>query len=413
MKSVVIRNASALYLVKISGYLIPLFTLPYLARVLGPEYFGYSAIAMAVAQYFIIFSNYGFDLTATGRIARYPGKIKKISNVFWHVILIRLGAFIVGLIVITFIYVCSPIDEVLRKCLFAAYFIVLGTSIYPQWLFQGMQNLSYISIVTTVIRLISIPLIYTCVNSKDDLLIYLWINTSINICIGLFSLYVVFNKGWIVRVKLSARYTRALLLNGWHIFISIMSTTLYTSSITVVLGILVGPASVGAFASANKLTQMAQSLYQPVAAAVYPKVVSALSVDKQSITPIVKRLFLFQILTGGVIFFIFFIFSEEIIYLVFGSEFYSSVDILKVLSITPLLIGLSNIAGVQILIPLGYRKEFSKIIVISGIIGLIFSIFGSFYYSALGAAFAVAFTELLVLVLMVLSLFKLTSDRRN
>ncbi|GHW45185.1 putative polisoprenol-linked O-antigen transporter [Vibrio cholerae] len=408
MKSTVLRNASSLYLVKFSGYLIPLITLPYLTRVLGPEYFGYSALAMAIAHYFVIFSNYGFDLTATARIAKVNGRRKQISNVFWHVIFIKIVIFLFGLTIVLFAMHFLPLDEVLKHCLLPAYFLVLGTCIFPQWLFQGMQRLSSVSIVSTLIRLTSVPIILLIVENQSDVYKYLWINSATNIAIGLFSLFMIYKFKWVSVVRINYSYTKGLLSNGWHVFVSILATTLYTSSVPVILGIFVGPASVGVFASANKLTQMAQSIYQPLSAAIYPKIVSTLSLGKEPVFSLAKKLILFQIVSGGAIFIIFFFFSESIISIVFGSEYSASVKVLEIIAITPLLIGLSNILGVQLLLPLGFRKQFSQVIVVSGIVGLMASIVGSVYFAEIGAAIAVTMTELLVLLLMVYKFKRLT-----
>ncbi|EJG0632081.1 TPA: oligosaccharide flippase family protein [Vibrio parahaemolyticus] len=408
MKSTVLRNASSLYLVKFSGYLIPIITLPYLTRVLGPEYFGYSALAIAISHYFVIFSNYGFDLTATARIAKINGRKKQISNVFWHVIIIKMAIFLFGLAIILFVIFILPLDEVLKRCLLPAYFLVLGTVIFPQWLFQGMQRLSNVSILSTVIRLLSVPIILLVVKSQSDVYKYLWVNSTTNIVIGLLSLFMVYKLKWVSIVRIKYSYLKGLIFNGWHVFVSILATTLYTSSVTVILGIFVGPASVGVFASANKLTQMAQSIYQPLSAAIYPKIVSTLSLGKESVFPLVKKLILFQIVSGGSIFIIFFFFSENIISIVFGSEYSASVEVLEIIAITPLLIGLSNILGVQLLLPLGFRRQFSQVIVVSGMVGLMASIVGAVYFAEIGAAIAVTTTELLVLLLMVYKFKRLT-----
>ncbi|EJG0498165.1 hypothetical protein DFX49_RS24060, partial [Vibrio parahaemolyticus] len=108
------------------------------------------------------------------------------------------------------------------------------------------------------------------------------------------------------------------------------------------------------------------------------------------------------------IFLIFFFFSENIISIVFGSEYSASVEVLEIIAITPLLIGLSNILGVQLLLPLGFRRQFSQVIVVSGMVGLMASIVGAVYFAEIGAAIAVTTTELLVLLLMVYKFKRLT-----
>src|SRR5205085_7415588 len=65
----VVRNALFLYGVQFSSYVFPLLTLPYLSRVLNPDRFGLVAFAQSFVWYFVTLTEYGFNLTATRRVA--------------------------------------------------------------------------------------------------------------------------------------------------------------------------------------------------------------------------------------------------------------------------------------------------------------------------------------------------------
>jgi len=69
INSTIGKNIISLYLLQISYYVLPLITVPYLVRVLGPEKFGLVAFGQSLVAFFALFVNYGFDLTATREIS--------------------------------------------------------------------------------------------------------------------------------------------------------------------------------------------------------------------------------------------------------------------------------------------------------------------------------------------------------
>src|SRR5438270_13751596 len=69
-----------LFGVQISGYVLPLVTLPFLTRVLGPANFGLTALGTALVLYFAVIVEWGFAITGTRQIAIAqddPGQISK------------------------------------------------------------------------------------------------------------------------------------------------------------------------------------------------------------------------------------------------------------------------------------------------------------------------------------------------
>ncbi|HDL8011399.1 TPA: oligosaccharide flippase family protein, partial [Yersinia enterocolitica] len=69
--SVLRRNIFSLLLLQGSNYIIPLLTLPYLTRVLGVEGFGVYSLTLSLAQYFVILIDFGFNLSASKKIAEH------------------------------------------------------------------------------------------------------------------------------------------------------------------------------------------------------------------------------------------------------------------------------------------------------------------------------------------------------
>ncbi|MCE9918367.1 oligosaccharide flippase family protein, partial [Obesumbacterium proteus] len=81
--SVLRRNISLLFIIQLSNYVFPLLTIPYLSRVLGAENFGFLAISQAVIQYFIFFTEYGFNLSVTRKISLNRHDKSRVSEIFF------------------------------------------------------------------------------------------------------------------------------------------------------------------------------------------------------------------------------------------------------------------------------------------------------------------------------------------
>ena len=60
LRSSVAKNAASLYVIQSANYILPLITIPYLVRVLGPAGFGAVAFCQSLIAYFMIFVDYGF-----------------------------------------------------------------------------------------------------------------------------------------------------------------------------------------------------------------------------------------------------------------------------------------------------------------------------------------------------------------
>src|SRR5260370_31240826 len=70
MNSLLWESLASLYAVHAFNYLVPLFTLPYLARILGPAEWGALAFADAYGRFVGLVVEYGFGLSATRELAR-------------------------------------------------------------------------------------------------------------------------------------------------------------------------------------------------------------------------------------------------------------------------------------------------------------------------------------------------------
>ena len=403
----ILKNISSLFSIQLASYIIPLFTLPYLVRTLGVESFGYMGFSLAIIQYCTLIINYGFNLSATSAISKIRDDKIKVSDIFSGVLVIRLLAFILSAVFLFFGLIIFDVSENVSKILAAAMGIPLGAALFPQFLFQGKEQLGLISFARVLVQLLTIPLLFIFVNSSNDVWIAVLISSLSSLLLAIYSLLLIYKRSWVLFKIPNINVLKQQLTDGWHIFVSTVAISLYTSSVTVILGVFAGPVSVGYFVAADKIIKAVLGLYGVISNAFYPRVNSIVEKSKEDAIKLLRKLGMLLILIAVLCNFFTFILADYAIFMLFGTGHETTSKLLKILSFLPVIIAFSNLLGIQILIPFGYKKEFSKVLLVSGVISLLILIPSVFFYAEYGAAISVLFIEIFVTVLMAHKVMKL------
>lgn len=384
------------------NYIIPLITLPYLVRTLGPVGYGSLGFSLAIIQYFCLLTDYGFNLSVTRQIAVMRDDKHKVSELFWNIISCKLFLSLVSLVILSLITLISSQLRELLPILFAAYGIVLGNVLFPIWLFQGKENMGWIAMANIIARLSAIPLIFIFVNNSSDSWVAAFISGITSVLAGLIGLWFIYCQRWISWNRPSWMRMSQEFSKGWHIFLSSTAISLYTTSTTVILGFIAGPVAVGFYVAADKLRQAVQGLIGPVSQALYPRINATMAKDKEAAFSIIRKLLKWQVSCTFLLSISLFFGSSFVVEFVYGENYYPSVSVLYWLAWLPVIIGLSNIFGVQTLLVLGLNSLFSRILICAGVINLLLLVPLAMLLAEDGAAISVFITEILVTFLMFL-----------
>jgi PST family polysaccharide transporter len=199
---------------------------------------------------------------------------------------------------------------------------------------------------------------------------------------------------------------RHQLAAGWHLFLSRVATTLYTTSNTVILGLLTTDTFVGYYAAGDKIVRAIQGLQLPLSQAIFPHIGRLASESKAAALDFTERV---AKLVGAVTFVLslgLFFGAPYMCPLILGPGFEASVPVVQILSFLPFIIGLSNIFGIQIMVNFGMKKTLAKILGVAGIFNVILALVLVLPLRHIGVSIAVVLTETLVTATMYVALHR-------
>ncbi len=396
LNKTLVQNFSSLTILQFSNYLFPIITFPYLVRVLGPEKFGLVNFAAAFVAYFNVFTDYGFNLSATKDISINRNNPNKVNEIFSTVLVIKLILSVVSLMVFSLLIFTIPRFSANSEIYFYSFLIVLGAVLFPGWFFQGMEKMKYITVTNVTVKIIWTILVFVLVRSADDVLLLVILNGASFILIGVLSLILLIGIFKVKFIPPSISEIKLQLINGWYLFVSTASITLYTTSNVFILGLFAGNEVVGYFAAADKIRIAVQGLFGNAGQTVFPHLSKMFAESKKEAIVFVKKYRNYSVTVAVILTLILFVLAKPVVLIVLGSGYEPSINVFRIILLLPLIILLSNIYGIQIMLNLNYKKEFSRIILSAGIVNLILSFILVPLYLEIGTAIAVVITETIV-----------------
>lgn len=399
-KSRLFGNILSLGFLQGANYLLPLMTIPYLVRVLGPDYFGLLAFATATIMYVALLTDYGFNLSATRQISIYRENHGRVSEIFSSVMVIKSFLMLLGFIIIIILITMVNKFHEHWEVYIVTFGVVVGQVLFPVWLFQGIEMMKYITYVNIVSKSIFTILIFIFVKSESDYLMVPFFTALGAIFGGLWSMHLILNKMNYKFVWPAWGDIKFQLKDGWHVFFSSMAISLYTVSTTFILGLLTNNAAVGQFSAVDKIIQAGKGVYQPVSQAIFPMIGKKFQEDKNSALDFIKKFTKIIIFVMSLLSVFIFFFADSIVNLILGNKFSDAVILLRIMSPLPLIVALSNILGIQVMLNLGLKAPFSGILTMAALIGVTLSFLWVPVFQERGTAYTLLTVEIFVTLTM-------------
>jgi len=397
----------------------PIITAPYLSRVLGANAIGQFNFTNSINTYFIIFAALGFGYYAQREIARYQDDKAKQSAVFWEILIVRfisVGISLTIFLLLGFLHIYGEYTPLMWWWVIS----IIAVEFDISFLFQGNEDFQTIVLRNVLIKTLFIICIFVFVKSNKDLWIYILCSASGSLLGGL-SLWLKLPK-IISFVPVRGLHPKHHIVPALRLFIPTLAVSVYTILDKTLIGLLVPGTYVeqetqiidgvtqtvsvtkrysdlenGYYSEAEQIVKMAMTVVTSLGTVMIPR--NSKEFSNHRLDNIQKNIsfasnfvwFLGVPMCLGIA-----AVAPNFIPWFLGSDFNKAALLMQIFSPLILIIGFSNLLGLQYLIPSGRDGKFTICILIGAVTNLILNCIFIPRYWSLGAVVASIIAECLV-----------------
>jgi PST family polysaccharide transporter len=357
-----VKNTVALMFMQVTSYIAPFLVQPYLSRVLSKEHYGLIAFAMSFNWYFMTLVEYGFNLTATRRIALHQDEPEKVSKIFSSVMAAKTFLTILGFVIMLSVVLVTPKLRPNLTLFCLCYLAVLGELLFPLWLFQGLQKMENLLWRDLLAKMTTLAMVFMFVHRDSD---YLWAagfqagSMALSGVVGIITVPFLTPARFVLP---SWEEAFTALKEGWPVFLSMAAIAIQSASNTFILGLRSGPVDVAVFSVANRLVIAVRTLTQPVVQAIYPHISHMAFGSRESAIAFLRKYTLILAAPFLLASVVLFAGAAPIIRIVFGAQYLDAVPLLRIMAFGVFLLALQHVYSTFYMLAFGYEKQWSKLI---------------------------------------------------
>ena len=342
-------------LLAVSGVIFPLISFRYVSRILLPEGIGTVTFATSIVAYFSMFAQLGIPTYGIRACAKVRDDRDALTRTVHELLGINLVMDLISYALLALAVLCIPRlgEEKLLFTILSA--TILLNSIGMEWLYKGLEEYTYITGRSLIFKVIAILALFLLIHEQTDYILYggvsIFAASASNI------LNFIHSRNYISFLRPKDCDWRKHLKPVLVFFAMACATTVYTNLDSVMLGFMTSDMDVGYYAAAVKVKTVLVTLVTSLGAVLLPR--SSWNLEHGEVEEFRRttRKALRFVIPAAVAMAVFFIlYAEESVLYLSGEEFLPAVPAMRIILPTLIFIGLSNILGIQILVPLGQEK---------------------------------------------------------
>lgn len=392
-----------------SNFIFPLITFPYVSRILLPVGTGKVSFATSLIYYFNMFAQLGIPTYGIRTCARVRDNREELTRTAHELLIINIVMSILAYIALGVALAFVPKLKEDRALYVVISFSIILTAIGMEWLYKALEQYTYITIRSIIFKFVALIAMFGLVKSKNDYTIYGGITILAASASNIFNLI---NAHKYIDFKPVGNYHFKRHLKAIMVFFAMAcATTIYTNLDTIMLGFIKTNEDVGYYNAATKIKGILVSIVTSLGAVLLPRVSYYIEHGQEEKFKAISQKalnFVFLIASPMTVYFI--LFAREGIFFLSGPAYEGSIMPMKLIMPTLLFIGLTNIMGIQILVPTGREK----IVLYSEIAGAVVNVIINSVLipsmAASGAAIGTVVAEFVVLLVQYYALRKEVTD---
>jgi PST family polysaccharide transporter len=390
------RETVALYAVHGATYFLPLLVIPFVARVLGPEQWGWLSMFQSFALYASMLLEYGFGLSGTRDVARLHSDAAGRARVLADVTAAKLILLAALAVAIGGLWLVSPLFQQHGRLFAAALFFAVAQGASLVWYLQGAGQAARIAKAEVVSRSIATGMVFLCLREPDQgwmLLFFNGLAAAASVGIGLLQI----RRETTLLAPTWAGGVRALRM-GLSMFFFRSAVSLYTLGNAFVLGLFVAPHFVGFYAGAERIAKGFLGLMQPLAQSLYAQLNRRGSEPEMESQRLGRLNIALLTGVGAVLGVVIWVGAPLFVSLLLGPGFEASVPALRIFALLPWLVGMATALGMNWMLPLGMDRQFNIVIAGAGVLNLVLASLLAPGLQHIGMCIAVAASEAFVVI---------------
>lgn len=404
------KNTFFLYIMTGAKFVLPLIITACLTRRLGPDAYGVISYLTPVMGYFILLFDFGFNFSATKKIAQHradPVLIEKtIAAVYTAKILLVLAGFLPLMLLLLCI-------DLLRQyvLLTVLYYLSTAAQIFiPDFLYRGLEKMEGVTTRYILAKLITAVLIFLAVRDDGGLILVPLAYLIGTVAAALHTNHHMVKKlGY--RVALGGlREAAAELRESGIYFVSTFASTALSVTSTFVMGIVGMPtAQIAYWGVAFQVVQAVQAMYDPITTSIYPHVAGKR--DHKFVLRI--TLCLLPLVAAGCV--LLYWLAGLAVKIIAGSAYLAAVPVLQALTPMLLFSFVAQMLGFPLLGALGRERQASFTTLVAAgaqILGLV-ELALSHHFTLLSLALLRNVTELIFMILRIYFVGVFLRERRK